>query len=154
MPEVNLSIEEAQINYSYLPELIGHLVGLIHLQATQLCMEAMAPLELTPKQFVTLEFISHNPKISQKDIAEHVGTTPTVLVNVLDSLAERSLIQRVRSEEDRRVQFVQLTQAGRAMLDDIRKRAFSVEHQLDEASGLTADEREMLLRLLRKVTGR
>ena len=59
---------DSKIDYSYLPDLVGHLVGLIHLHATQLCGEAMSPLGLTPKQFVTLEFISKNPEISQKDI--------------------------------------------------------------------------------------
>jgi DNA-binding MarR family transcriptional regulator len=48
----------------------------------------MEPLQLTPKQFVAMEFISKNPCISQKNIAENIGTAPVVIVGILDSLSE------------------------------------------------------------------
>jgi DNA-binding MarR family transcriptional regulator len=156
MPDNNASQppDALQVNYSYLPDLVGHLVGLAHMHATQLCTEQMAPLNLTPKQFVTLEFVANNPEISQKDIAYHVGTTPPVMVTILDDLSERGLLERVRSTQDRRMQFVQITNEGRALLDDIRSRAFAVEHQIDEETGLTPEERTTLLELLRKITNR
>jgi DNA-binding MarR family transcriptional regulator len=48
----------------------------------------MEPLQSTPKQFVAMEFISKNPCISQKNIAENIGTAPAVMIGILDSLSE------------------------------------------------------------------
>ena len=114
------------LNYSYLPKLVGHLSGLAHLRATQLCAEELADLNLTPKQFVALEFIANNPTITQREIAAHVGTTPTVLVGVLDTLTERGLVQRVRSTIDRRRHSVKLTAQGEQLREQIATAAHQV----------------------------
>ena len=142
------------INYSYLPQLVGHLVGLAHLQATQLHTEALAELDLSPKQFVALEFISNNPYISQKEIAHHIGTTPAVMVNILDVLTKRGYVERLRSQQDRRCHFVRLTEAGLAILEDLHRIAFEVETLFSQETGLTLAEREVLIRILRKMTKR
>jgi DNA-binding MarR family transcriptional regulator len=142
------------IDYSYLPELVGHLMGLAHLEITQLCTEVMEPLKLTPKQFVAMEFISKNPCISQKNIAENIGTAPAVMVGILDYLSERKLLKRVRSPHDRREYYVQLTPKGMDMLDEIRRMAFEVEDLYQEKTGLTDEDRETILPILRKITNR
>jgi len=142
------------IDFSYLPELIGHLLGLAHVAITQLCTEVMEPLQLTPKQFVAMEFISKNPCISQKNIAENIGTAPAVMVGILDYLSERGLLKRKRSPYDRREYFVQLTPKGLDMLDDIRRMAFEVEDLYQERTGMTDEEREIILPILRKITNR
>lgn len=147
--------DDAQtIDYSYLPELVGHLLGLAHVRATQLCIEIMQPLDLTPKQVVTLEFVSKNPEIPQKDIAYHVGTSPPMMVNILDELDERKLVRRVRSQDDRRRQYVHVTKKGAALLEEIKKKAFEVEDVFAAEANLTGDEREVLLKLLKKLANR
>lgn len=143
-----------EINYSYLPDLVGHLLGLAHLRVTQLCTELMEPVQLTPKQFVALEFISNNPCTSQKMIAEHIGTAPAVMVGILDTLSKRGLVRRVRARHDRRKQYVQLTPAGVDSLAEIRRLAFEVERQYAEETGLSESERKTILTILRKMTNR
>ena len=142
------------LDYSYLPALVGHLLGLAHLEITQLCTEVMKPLQLTPKQFVAMEFISKNPCISQKNIAENIGTAPAVLVGILDTLSERGFLKRKRSPYDRREYYVQLTQKGLNMLAKIRQLAFEVEELYQEKTGLTPEERETILAILQKMTNR
>jgi len=142
------------IDYSYLPELVGHLLGLAHVEITQLCTEVMQPLQLTPKQFVAMEFISKNPCISQKNIAENIGTAPAVMVGILDYLSERKLLKRVRSPHDRREYYVQLTARGLDMLEEIKRMAFEVEDLYQEKTGLTDKERASILSILRKITNR
>ena len=142
------------IDYSYLPELVGHLLGLAHVAITQLCTEVMEPLQLTPKQFVAMEFISKNPCISQKNIAENIGTAPAVMVGILDDLSKRGLLKRKRSPHDRREYYVQLTPKGMSMLEEIRKMAFEVEDLYQEKTGMTDEERATILPILRKMTNR
>jgi hypothetical protein len=91
VPELIIDCKDSfdkSIDYSFLPELVGHLLGLAQVEITQLCTEVMEPLQSTPKQFVAMEFISKNPCISQKNIAENIGTAPVVIVGILDSLSE------------------------------------------------------------------
>jgi DNA-binding MarR family transcriptional regulator len=142
------------IDYSYLPELVGHLLGLAHVAITQLCTEVMEPLRLTPKQFVAMEFISKNPCISQKNIAENIGTAPAVMVGMLDDLSKRGLLKRKRSPHDRREYYVQLTSKGLSMLAEIRRMAFEVEDVYQEKTGMTDEERAIILPILRKITNR
>ena len=142
------------IDYSYLPELIGHLLGLAHVAITQLCTEVMEPLRLTPKQFVAMEFISKNPCISQKNIAENIGTAPAVMVGILDDLSKRGLLKRKRSPHDRREYYVQLTPKGLSMLAEIRRLAFEVESTYQQKTGMTDEERATILPILRKITNR
>ncbi len=142
------------IDYSYLPELIGHLLGLAHVAITQLCTEVMEPLQLTPKQFVAMEFISKNPCISQKNIAENIGTAPAVMVGILDDLSKRGLLKRKRSQHDRREYFVQLTPKGLSLLVEIRRMAFKVEDLYQEKTGMTDEDRATILPILRKITNR
>jgi len=142
------------VDYSYLPELVGHLLGLAHLEISHLCTQIMEPLQLTPKQFVAMEFISNNPCISQKSIAENIGTAPAVMVGILDHLSERKLLKRVRSPHDRREYYVQLTPKGMEMLEAMRRMAFEVEDMYQEKTGLTDEERATLLHILQKITNR
>jgi DNA-binding MarR family transcriptional regulator len=155
--ELTTNCEDASdkaIDYSYLSELLGHLLGLAHLAITQLCTEVMEPLQLTPKQFIAMEFISKNPCISQKDIAENIGTAPAVMVGILDNLSERGLLERKRSPHDRREYYVQLKTNGKDMLGEIRRMAFEVEDLYQEKTGLTGEERQTILLILRKITNR
>lgn len=145
---------DKSIDYSYLPELVGHLLGLAHVAITQLCTEVMEPLRLTPKQFVAMEFISKNPCISQKNIAENIGTAPAVMVGILDELSKRGLLKRKRSPHDRREYYVQLTPKGLSLLAKIRRMAFEVEDLYQEKTGMTDKERATLLPILRKITNR
>ncbi len=147
-------VSDKPIDYSYLPELAGHLFGLAHVAITQMCTEVMEPLQLTPKQFVAMEFISKNPCISQKNIAENIGTAPAVMVGILDYLSKRGLLKRKRSPHDRREYFVQLTPKGMDMLEEIRIKAFEVENLFQERTGMTDEERATILPILRKITNR
>ena len=147
-------LQNETIDYSYLTDLVGHLSGLAHLRATQLCTVELSEIGLTPKQFVALEFIANNPSIMQKEIAEHIGTTPTVMVNVLDVLAKRGLIERVRSTVDRRRHSVKLTELGQEILPRVRESADNVEHALFTESNMSEAEWQQLIHLMQKLTQR
>jgi DNA-binding MarR family transcriptional regulator len=68
---------------------------------------------------------------------------------MLDRMQERGLIERIRSETDRRSQHVLLSSAGRALTDLALARTPAMEADLDGA--LSRAERAMLIELLDKV---
>ena len=142
------------IEFSYLPDIVGHLSGLLHAKATRIATEQMDTLALTPKEFIGLEFMSNNPNLSQKEIAEYIGTTGPMMVHVLDALTKRELVERVRSETDRRKQHIRLTEKGKGLLAEIKERALEADRIMLEQADFSAEEKETLLKLLRKLTNR
>ena len=74
------------------------------------------------------------------------------MTNRIDRLEQQDLVERQRDEEDRRRILVQLTDAGRELIDEaMDAHVASLE---DVFSGLDADERDDLTRLLRKLLAR
>lgn len=92
--------------------------------------------------------LSHGPARRMTDLAEMAGTSSANLTGLIDRLEERGLIERVRSEVDRRVVLVRLTdqgtQAHERMHEAMRERvdglmaALTVEEQ--RAFKATADK--------------
>ncbi|MFK7801095.1 MAG: MarR family winged helix-turn-helix transcriptional regulator [Anaerolineae bacterium] len=151
---INSNQQKPTINYSYLPELSGHLLGLAHLQSTRICNGCMSEIGLTTKQFVALEFIACNPHISQRKIAEQIGVTSQLMVNILDVLTKRGFVERVRSTVDRRQHTIQITPTGENVLPKVRELAFDVESKFQEETGLSDAELQTLISILRKATNR
>ena len=147
-------VDRPDINFSYLPDIVGHLSGLLHLKAIQMATDFMSPLDLTPKQFISLEFIHKNPGLSQKEIAHYIGTNGPMMVHILDALGSRGLVERVRSQTDRRKQHIRLTEDGIALLAEIKFRALEADRVMLEERGITSAEKDLLLKLLRKLTDR
>ena len=148
------NLDKNNYNYSYLPDIVGHLSALVFVRATEIAMAHLAKLDLSTKEYVTLEFIANNPEVSQKSIAAEIGTKPSHLVNILDGLTRRGLLVRERSTSDRRKQYVRLTAKGEGLRDQIREAAFAADQELLEEAGMTAEEKEQMLQLLRKLADR
>jgi len=72
---------------------------------------ALAPLDLRSKEFWLLA-IAGAGNVSQHEIANLVGVDPSTLVALLDELERRGWLRRKRNPHDRRVQWVQRTEAG------------------------------------------
>lgn len=104
---------------------------------------------LTPGQFAILILIDQNPKITQQILAEGIGTEKSTLVVRLHRLADRGLIERVRSETDRRQNWLRLTRQGQATLEKMLD--FVTRHEKKISSRLSAAERVKLVELLGKI---
>ncbi len=71
------------------------------------------------------------------------------MVALIDSLQLRGLVERVRSQTDRRNYELHLTTSGKAVLQDLRRLA--AQHETTMSAGLTGSQREELAKLLRLV---
>ena len=84
------------------------------------------------------------------DLAGHLGVGQSAVTPIVDRLEERGLARRTRSDADRRVWLVELTEAGRE--------AFAEEDAVYQGVArvmldpLDADERATLVALLEKIT--
>jgi MarR family transcriptional regulator for hemolysin len=79
--------------------------------------------------FVVLRTVASGPGVSQRQLASSLGIEGPTLTHHLDRLAADGLLLRVPSPSDRRVSFVELTDAGRAHLDQVQAYADQLDHE-------------------------
>ena len=111
--------------------------------------ERLTPLGLGRPHAGTLRLIHGSSGISQQALSSMLGLPPSRLVGLVDELEERGLVERRSSSEDRRVYALHLTRKGNEVLESIAK--ISREHDNAVCAALTADERETLGALLRRI---
>ncbi len=104
---------------------------------------------LTVTQFATLEVLHHLGSMSQADICGKLLKSGGNTTLVVDNLEKQGLVERRRDEHDRRVVVVELTEAGRALIESIfPTHAAAVA---EEMGVLTAEEQIQLGQLCKKL---
>ncbi len=111
--------------------------------------DRVAVLDLTPPQTGLLRAIALAPGRSQQALAQHMGTPPTRLVDLVDGLEQRGLVERRRNPDDRRLNAVHLTGTGYELMDALGRVAR--EHDDAVLAALDPGERAQLLELLSRV---
>lgn len=104
---------------------------------------------LTVSQFGVLESLYHLGPMPQCDIGKKLLKTGGNMTMVIDNLEKRGLVERVRSESDRRFIQVHLTKEGNNLIQEIFPK--HVSHIVKEMSILTQDEQLELSRLCKKL---
>ena len=96
-----------------------------------------------------LEHLGESGRQMMRSVAEHAGLAVNSATSIVDGLEEKGFAQRIRSETDRRVVYVELTDQGRRLFES----ASSAKLQFHRAllASLTEDEQEILLVLFRKI---
>jgi DNA-binding MarR family transcriptional regulator len=106
--------------------------------------------ELRPVEFSLMLLLGSNTDVTQSQLSTALGVAPPNMTTILRRLESRGLIERSRAEADKRMQFITLTEAGRALIQE----AHAVGKTMDKAwlGKLTRAEQAMLLELLGKVS--
>jgi MarR family 2-MHQ and catechol resistance regulon transcriptional repressor len=109
----------------------------------------LARLGLTPTQFGVLEALLHKGPLSQRELGQKVLTSAGNMTDLVDKLETRGLVLRSRQQRDRRAVQVDLTGAGRDLIEPL-----FADHARDIAgamAGLDGGELRQLSVLLRKL---
>jgi MarR family 2-MHQ and catechol resistance regulon transcriptional repressor len=77
----------------------------------------VAAAGLTLTQFGVLEAILHKGPLSHRELGRKVLTSAANMTDVIDKLAARGLVQRVRCPSDRRLVKVELTDTGACLIE-------------------------------------
>lgn len=109
----------------------------------------LSPLGLTPAHVGILRVLAIEPGLSQQALAARIGAVPSRVVKLLDELGDRGLVERRRSEADRRHHELHLAPAAAQRLGQVR--AIVAEHDRAIVGDLSEDELATLLGLLGKV---
>jgi MarR family 2-MHQ and catechol resistance regulon transcriptional repressor len=104
---------------------------------------------LTATQLGVLETILHTGPKSHRELCRKILTSPGNITDVVDKLAARGLVVRMRDAGDRRQVQVQLTPSGRALIESVfPPHAAGIAAAM---AGLDAAETAQLDALLRKL---
>lgn len=133
-----------------LQQVLGYQLAQASIITTRVFQEAVGqPFDLRPVEYTILALIQKNPGGSAAQLAKALAVTAPNITMWLDRLEARQLVQRLRSETDRRAQHLQLTAKARKLMDQATTRLLAGERQALDA--LSAGERAFLLELLQKV---
>ena len=107
----------------------------------------LAELGLTDATWVPLFHLhAAGQGISLKALAQRVGLESSTLVRVVDLLESRGLVRRETDVQDRRSKLLQVTEAGRAAVADVRAKLVQVEGRL--LDGMDATTAQLLLQAM------
>jgi DNA-binding MarR family transcriptional regulator len=105
--------------------------------------------QLAPSQVGILVIIDENPEKTQQELCQGIGVDKSTFAISLDRLADRGLVRRVRSEEDRRRNSLRLTAKGKATLEAML--VHIERHERRVFARLSAAERRQLMEMLKKI---
>lgn len=88
-------------------------------------------------------------RMTAREICDRTAMHKTKISRAVQKLADRRFLTRDRSAEDRRVEYLELTAAGRAAYADLLGVAAAYDARL--MAGVTPEEDALLRRLLRRL---
>ena len=115
------------------------------LRLTDLTGPALAPFGINGRQCAVLVAIDEQAPSSQHDIAQRMGVDRTTMVNLVDELEDKGLVERRPDPGDRRKNVVALTDAGRVTLEGATEAADQAERSF---LGALSDEQAATFREL------
>ncbi len=115
--------------------------------------EFFRPYDLTPQQYNVLRLLKaqHPGLLPTLDVANRLVSRAPDITRMLDKLAQRGLVSRVRSESDRRTVLVGITPAGVQLLAEMHEPLRACHEQ--QLGHLPPEALQQLIELLRQVRG-
>jgi len=127
----------------------GYLNKLAYHSLTRMLDQEMAPLDLTAMQWRPLPTVYLGRADTPAELARLNDMDTGAMTRALDRLEAKGLLRRSRSQQDRRVVKIELTELGEAKAREIPPNiARSLNHHL---RGFSADEVTQLMHFMRRM---
>ncbi len=100
---------------------IAFLVTRTHFRMHRDFLAALAPFGIEPRHYGALTTLAALGPVSQAELGRNLGVSGASVVQIVDDLERRGLVERRRLETDRRTQVLHLLTGTSALLDRARK---------------------------------
>jgi len=134
-----------------LDALMGFHLRCAQIAAFESFKDYLRPHGLSPGQLGTLYLIAANPGATQSAVADALLFDRSTMVQIIDQLEARALVVREASAHDRRSHALRLTPGGVQLTEQLA--GVVAQHEAQIGRGLSAEERQTLIRLLARVHG-
>ncbi len=128
---------------------LGYLFKHAQIRLHELSTQALAPFGIEPRELGILLVIAGHEPGSQQQAAQRLGIDRTSMVARLDALEDKGLVSRHPYAEDRRRNVVELTPAGREVVQQATEASERAEALL--LATLSPQEGERLRKTLRAI---
>ena len=106
-------------------------------------------MKLTGPQGMLMGILAHDGEMKISDLSEKLGLSNSTVSGIIDRLEKQSLVERIRSVEDRRVVYVNVTEHYRK---EFKEKFCKIEKYFEEAlSRASAEETEIILKGIDKL---
>jgi DNA-binding MarR family transcriptional regulator len=106
-------------------------------------------VELSLQERRVVEFLGDRGPHIMRELAEFLGLAVNSVTTLVDNLEKKRMVRRQRSEEDRRIIRVQLTENGKVAYEAAVEEKMRLFRSMLNA--LTEDEQEIFMVLFRKI---
>ena len=131
---------------------VGYLIKRAHSMMLDVLEQVFADQGFSYIQYVILSWLRDGIAVNPKDICVQFRHDSGALTRVIDQLADRGLLERVRRDRDRRKVELQLTEAGRKTVESLIP--LVVEKLNLALADFSTEEVQEFLRLLLKLNTR
>ena len=104
---------------------------------------------LNQSQVAALVHLERIDQLSQSDLARRLGMRKAAAGTLIEGLEGKGLVERSRGQDDRRVQLVSITEAGRRVAEDVDHMAEQLGN--DYRLGISRDERAQFVATLQRL---
>lgn len=139
-----------KIDFSMMEDAVGYRLRRAQLAVFQHFNETFAAKGLRPTDFAVLLLLTRNQGSKQSEVAEALGIQRANFVAIVDGLEYKGFVERRKSDLDRRVQSLYITDAGLAYLNELMPIWHEHEGRLLAQLG-GPDARDQLIGLLKKL---
>ncbi|MEU4237898.1 MarR family transcriptional regulator [Actinoplanes sp. NPDC026619] len=130
---------------------LGYLLKHVQASLTERTGAALTPLGITGRELAVLTVLGGPEPLAQQQAASRLGVDRTTMVDLVDALERKDLVERRPDPADRRRNLVHLTAHGRQVLGDGSRVHAEAERQ--SLAALDPDEIAQLKALLRRALG-
>ena len=106
-------------------------------------------LKLSKTELFALLYLTRKEQTTMSELADTIGVPLSTATGLVDRLVRKSYVQRVRSEEDRRIVMLALTEKGERLVDEFKDIMSRYMSRIME--GLTKEEQQQLMAIALKV---
>jgi MarR family 2-MHQ and catechol resistance regulon transcriptional repressor len=111
--------------------------------------KVLEPYNLSLSGFNAMCLVKHNPNSKMSDLGQLMIVSSASITSLIDFLENRNYVIRVQDEEDRRSKFLQITDQGLKVVEEIIPKFVECQKKITEK--ITVEESKVFLQVLEKM---
>ncbi len=106
-------------------------------------------LSFSKSELFVLLLVENRGEVIMSQVAEFTNTPMSTATGIVDRLVKNKYLERERSENDRRIVVIRLTESGKSIVNKLKEIVTSYIKVID--ASLTDEERTVLIKVIMKV---
>ncbi len=135
--------------YDYISRLDSLLPVLVkHFQIPDL--HKLLGIKITFQQYLALNILIKKGRCMVSDLSKNLGVALSTMTELVDRLAKKQFVKKIKDLRDRRIVWINLTEKGARIIQEINKK--KQRYILNILEKLTERERRLLIDILERIS--